>query len=134
MTKAIETKEIVKPDKLESNQVFVENRGVFGIYPTKLCYFLDTNKHPNGGYYNGAALIKQAGFDNILRCDDGLEVLQKLLAAIFDLPLEKIDFIYDLTTQNLHDILRISNEVNGIKESDFLKGILTEKEMIEELA
>lgn len=113
----IEKVEILAPENLKNNEIFIEDYGVVKIRPTKLKYFWsEDKKQPT--MYSSVKLIQQMGYNNILPCADGREVLTNALTAIFDT--DKIDFIDYLTTKNLIDICDKADEINEVKENDFL--------------
>jgi len=113
MKEDIDTSTNVKKPKLENNQIEVDGIGIITIKATKIKYF-------KSGDYNSFMIIKTIGVSEILRYEDGDSILNKYLTAVFDKEPTQ-DFIDNLTTQNLLDIITIANNMNGIKDEDFLE-------------
>lgn len=113
MKEDIDTSISDKKPKLENNQIEVDGIGIITIKATKIKYF-------KSGDYNNFMVIKTLGISEMLRYEDGDSILNKYLTAVFDKEPTQ-DFIDNLTTQNLLDIITIANNMNGIKDEDFLE-------------
>ncbi len=98
--------------KLEPNQVYIDTIGIITIKPTKIKYF-------KTGDYNNFMIIKTIGISELIKFDDGESVLNKYLTAVFDKE-PTVEFMDNVTTQNIVDIINIANKMNGIKDEDFL--------------
>lgn len=120
-TEVVELKEEVKeeikveePKIVNPNEVFIDGKGLLKIKPTKLKYFKDNS-------YNNFMLIRSMGIHEVLTYEDGESIIKKYLAAVFDVDVETIDFIDEMTTRTLFEIINKANAINEIKESDFFK-------------
>ena len=118
-------KQILGPEVLQDNQIFIKDYGVITINPTRLKYFFSLGKNKSS-MYNGALLIQQMGYNNVLVYNDGKEVVENALKAILDI--EEVDFLNKLTTEDLNKIIKIGNKVNEVKIDDFLTNQKMEKE------
>jgi hypothetical protein len=120
----VEVKEEIEvPKVINPNEVFIEGKGLLKIKPTKLKYFKDNT-------YNNCMLVKTMGINEVLKYEDGEEIIKKFLGAVFDVDSSTIDFIDDMTTKTLFEIISKANIINEIKENDFFSQ-LAKTEVIE---
>jgi len=112
----LEVKEVQVPEniKVAENEVYIDGKGIVKIKPTKLKYFIDNS-------YNNFMLIKEWGINEVCKFEDGVSYIKKFLGAVLDVDSETIDFIPDMTTKTLIEIIEKANKINEIKETDFLK-------------
>ena len=115
ITKTEESKEL-KPqiisDNIQNDEIFIETKGVIKLKPTKLKYFKD-------GSYNNFMLIKTMGVHEVLKYEDGEDLIKKFIAAVLDVKSETIDFIDEMSTKTLFDLIEKMNKINEIKDTDF---------------
>jgi hypothetical protein len=61
------------------------------------------------------------GINEVMKYQDGEELIQKFLGAVFNVDPKSIDFVDELDTNTLFEVIDKANKINDIKESDFLK-------------
>jgi tRNA splicing ligase len=120
-------KEIEEPisEKIKDDEVFIPTKGLVKIKPTKLKYF-------KNGTYNNYMLIKNIGIHELLRYDDGDEILKDFISAVLDIEKNTIDFIDEMSTKTLFDIIEKANKINEIKDTDFLERLQEVEAMVKE--
>lgn len=114
------------PVRVKDDEVFIHSKGVIKLKPTKLKYFKDNS-------YNNFMIIKNMGINEVLKYQDGEDIIRKYLGAVFDVDEKEIDFIDEMDTKTLFDIMDKINKINDIKDSDFLtqlKGLGVEEESV----
>lgn len=120
-------KEIEEPisEKIKDDEIFIPTKGLVKLKPTKLKYF-------KNGTYNNYMLIKNIGIHELLRYDDGDEILKDFLSAALDIEKSAIDFIDEMSTKTLFDIIEKANKLNEIKDTDFLERLQEMEAMVKE--
>ena len=110
-----EEKKETKPEKkVKEDEVILGEMGLVKLKPTKLKYF-------KNGKYNNFMLIKNMPINELLRYDDGEEVIENFILAALDLEKITEEFVDSLSIVDLYELIEKINKINGIKEEDFLK-------------
>lgn len=117
----IDTKE---PKVTKDNEVYLDGVGLLKINGTKLKYF-------KNGDYNNFMIIKTVGVSELMRYEDGDEVLKSFIGAVLDIPKSEITFLDELQINKVNELIDKANAINGIKETDFLNQMA--KKAVEEV-
>jgi hypothetical protein len=102
------------PERIKDDEVFIPTKGLVRIKPTKLKYF-------KNGMYNNYMVIKNIGIHELLRYEDGDTILKDFISAALDIEKDSIDFIDEMNTRTLFDLISKANKINEISDTDFLK-------------
>ncbi|MGE5438068.1 MAG: hypothetical protein ACM3O3_12715 [Syntrophothermus sp.] len=113
------------PDNIKPDEIYISGKGLIKLKGTKLKYFKD-------GSYNNYMLIKSLGINEVLRYNDGDDVLKSYISAVLDIDKESINFIDEMTTDTLFEMIEKINKINDIKDTDFLNQMETLGVMNEE--
>lgn len=117
---------IKKPDTIKDDEIFIEGKGLIKLKPTKL-------KHFKSGDYNNFMVIKSLGVNGLFQYPDGDDVIKKFISAALDIDVSQINFIDEMTTTTLLELIDKMNKINEVKETDFFTqlekmGVMKEKE------
>jgi hypothetical protein len=102
------------PKTVKDDEIFISGKGLIKLKPTKL-------KHFKNGSYNNFMIIKNMGIHELLKYEDGEEILITYIGAALDIDKEQIDFIDEMSTKTLFELIEKMNKINEIKDTDFLK-------------
>jgi len=125
VTQFKELKPQLAPDVTRNDEIFIETKGLIKLKPTKLKYFKD-------GSYNNFMLIKTMGVHEILKYEDGEDIIRKFIGAALDVDPSTLDFIDEMSTKTLFDLIEKMNKINEIKDTDFFTQNQTLEVMAEE--
>lgn len=98
---------------LKSNEINIPTIGIINLKPTKLKYF-------KSNAYNNFLIIKNMGLHELLKYQDGEDVLKEYLCAVFDVEKDSITYIDEMSTEDIYSLIEKMNKINNVKEEDFL--------------